>query len=444
MNEKITLPSLTALLARASSQTKKEAEDFIREFFSLISSTLEQGEPVKVKGIGVFKLIDVEARKSVNVTNGEANEIPAHRKVVFIPAKELAEDVNEPFSMFETVELADNLQLSDDDEPTEDAVDLSAAPSVEEVAEEQPLEPDNSQENVGDNDMLPEDDNVRVIEVETGTYSLPDDFEDDFPESSIESEKLAIVTDIPADNPIIEVEEEELRAEESIDDAIIANNLSMVLGQDNSGQSQDEASSDIAADFTPVNDEKEYRCGSHSTHRFWVGALCGFITAIFVCAAVLFIIRPFEMKSTASGNTEKQVVEEAVLTETAENGDSPETKVTTSDEIESDKPEASGSPTAESSEKEDVAPTQPSDEKVYDTITKTRYLTTMAQDHYGNFNFWPYIYKENQSILGHPDRIKPGTKVVVPPLSKYGVKVSNPADVKEAKRLGVEIYSRYK
>ena len=92
---------------------------------------------------------------------------------------------------------------------------------------------------------------------------------------------------------------------------------------------------------------------------------------------------------------------------------------------------------------DEVAPTRPSDEKVYDTITKTRYLTTMAQDHYGNFNFWPYIYKENQAILGHPDRIRPGTRVVVPKLSKYGVSADNPKDIAAAKRLGVEIYSRY-
>ena len=106
MNEKITLPVLTTLLSRATGDSKKQSEDFLREFFSLISATLQNGESVKIKNIGVFKLIEVEARKSVNVTNGAANEIPAHRKVVFIPSKELAADVNEPFEMFETVELA--------------------------------------------------------------------------------------------------------------------------------------------------------------------------------------------------------------------------------------------------------------------------------------------------------------------------------------------------
>ena len=98
---------------------------------------------------------------------------------------------------------------------------------------------------------------------------------------------------------------------------------------------------------------------------------------------------------------------------------------------------------SENADGEDVVPTAPSDKKVYDTISTTRYLTTMAKDHYGNYNLWPYIYKENSKILGHPDRIRPGTKVVIPPLSQYGVDPKNPEDIKKAKKLGVEIYSRY-
>ncbi|MDE5871820.1 MAG: hypothetical protein K2H22_07755 [Muribaculaceae bacterium] len=79
----------------------------------------------------------------------------------------------------------------------------------------------------------------------------------------------------------------------------------------------------------------------------------------------------------------------------------------------------------------------------YDAIGKTRYLTTMSREYYGNPNFWPYIYEENKAKFGHPDRIKPGTPVIVPSLKKYGVNPKNPADIEKAKRLGKEIYARY-
>ena len=91
-----------------------------------------------------------------------------------------------------------------------------------------------------------------------------------------------------------------------------------------------------------------------------------------------------------------------------------------------------------------VANTQPSDQPVYDTISRTRFLTTMAKEHYGNFNLWPYIYEENKQILGHPDRIKPGTRVVIPPKEKYGIDPMNEDCIAKAKQKGEEIYARYK
>lgn len=90
-----------------------------------------------------------------------------------------------------------------------------------------------------------------------------------------------------------------------------------------------------------------------------------------------------------------------------------------------------------------AAPTTPSDIKAMDRVTNTRYLTTMAKEHYGNYNFWPYIYLENEGKLGHPDRIKPGTAVVIPNIEKYHIDPTNPKDVEKAKRLGVEIYRKY-
>jgi hypothetical protein len=67
----------------------------------------------------------------------------------------------------------------------------------------------------------------------------------------------------------------------------------------------------------------------------------------------------------------------------------------------------------------------------------------MAKDHYGNYHLWPYIYEENKSKLGHPDRIRPGTQVIVPPLSKYGVNPHSEADIEKAKRKGAEIYKKW-
>ncbi|MDE6696356.1 MAG: HU family DNA-binding protein, partial [Muribaculaceae bacterium] len=112
MNNKITFPRLASLLADKSGRSKRFSEDFLREFFTLISERLVAGDSVKIKGLGTFKLSKVEARKSVDVTTGESMEISGHSKVVFLPSKDLAAAVNSPFEAFTAIEISDDADIS--------------------------------------------------------------------------------------------------------------------------------------------------------------------------------------------------------------------------------------------------------------------------------------------------------------------------------------------
>lgn len=84
------------------------------------------------------------------------------------------------------------------------------------------------------------------------------------------------------------------------------------------------------------------------------------------------------------------------------------------------------------------------DSTITDKITKNRFLTTMAREHYGNLNFWVYIYEENISNLGHPDKITPGTIVVIPPKSKYNIDPLNEDAINIAKLKSKEIYNKFR
>lgn len=66
---------------------------------------------------------------------------------------------------------------------------------------------------------------------------------------------------------------------------------------------------------------------------------------------------------------------------------------------------------------------------ITDTISAHRYLTTMSRKYYGDYRFWVYIYLENKDKITDPDRISPGTVVVIPPAEKYGIDASNPQSV---------------
>ena len=105
MNNKITFPELTKLLAQTSGYSEEICDAFLRELFTIVSDSITEGDSVKIKGIGTFKSTRVEERKSINVNTGAEMVIPGHRKVNFTPDKSLAEAINAPFAMFEPVEV---------------------------------------------------------------------------------------------------------------------------------------------------------------------------------------------------------------------------------------------------------------------------------------------------------------------------------------------------
>lgn len=144
MSEKrVTMADLASGLSRRASMPVRYAEEFVASFFALIDEGLLHDNIIKVKGLGTFKLIDVEPRKSVNVNTGEHFEIAGHTKVSFTPDPVLRDAVNKPFIEFETVILNEGTDTALM-EATDDEVVAEVAETVEkdvDVAEQniQPL-----------------------------------------------------------------------------------------------------------------------------------------------------------------------------------------------------------------------------------------------------------------------------------------------------------------
>ncbi len=105
MNAKITFVELVDLIAEATSTSKRMCELFLREFFNTVSQALVDGENVKIKGIGTFKVTQVKSRKASSTDNDE--ESGMRSRLTFTPDKSLAEALNQPFAQFETVFLDD-------------------------------------------------------------------------------------------------------------------------------------------------------------------------------------------------------------------------------------------------------------------------------------------------------------------------------------------------
>lgn len=145
---KLTIQEIAAVLQQKNGFDKREANSFVSTMFQIVQERLESDGIVKIKGLGTFKMIDVEARESVSVRTGERVVISGHAKVTFTPDATMKELVNRPFSQFETVVLNEGVEFSDlkeqvedldDDlraEQEEDSVELETEQLVEEPVDE--------------------------------------------------------------------------------------------------------------------------------------------------------------------------------------------------------------------------------------------------------------------------------------------------------------------
>jgi nucleoid DNA-binding protein len=137
MNEKIILPELIDKFSEKLGMNRKDAELFVKSMLDLVVEALENEKYVKVKGLGTFKLTEVESRESVNVNTGERIEIQGHTKVSFTPDTTMKDLINKPFAHFESVVLNDGVEL--EDTPIDNIVEeniVNEVPVIEEIKPE--------------------------------------------------------------------------------------------------------------------------------------------------------------------------------------------------------------------------------------------------------------------------------------------------------------------
>lgn len=464
MNEKISFPDLVALLAAKLNVTKKEAEAFLKEFFTISTEVISSGEELRINELGVFKPIWVEPRASVNVQTGEPVEIPGHYKLSFIPDKVLREAVNAPFSSFSVEILNDHVSTEammavDDTEPLDsrdaDGDEEEALP-VEEPVAGMPAE----SEEAADEASVP-----ATEPVESGEVLAP---ETESAESVVESAREVPVSD--SGKTETEIETETSVVEESHE---TPNPGPQTQADTQSAIEPVEATSEAVTDETTVetsaivpasveaeSDYHEYLQKSASRRAFWWGALTGLGAVVVLAVAVWFFLRgdegikigeytlsltdseAFAPQSEPMANpvTDTIVVPKPVDTTavaTPVDGDTlsetPVKEESAPRNVKTEAPRSQVTPAAE----------QPAVRPVVETIRSGVFLTTLARKYFGHKAFWVYIYEENKGVIKNPNQVPIGTRVVIPDAAKYHIDAKNSRSVDEAKALAVKILSRY-
>lgn len=144
---------ITSALAKQHNLSADDAAAFVDAFFDIISSELKNGNQVKIKGLGTFKVQAVKPRESVNVNTGERVLIEGHDKISFTPDTVMKELVNKPFSQFETVVINDGVD-------TEELERIPAEDSSDEVKSE--LVDETTTKNTSEEKLLVEEERTEV------------------------------------------------------------------------------------------------------------------------------------------------------------------------------------------------------------------------------------------------------------------------------------------
>jgi len=90
----MTKADIVEKLHTSTGMSKKESIEMLEAVFSIVKSTLEQGETLKISGFGSFVVKQKNDRRGRNPQTGESITIDARRVLTFKPSAVLKDAIN--------------------------------------------------------------------------------------------------------------------------------------------------------------------------------------------------------------------------------------------------------------------------------------------------------------------------------------------------------------
>lgn len=388
MDEKLLIQDIINLLAEKQGMERAEAEALVKAMLELVESALATDKYVKIKGLGTFKLTEVESRESVHVNTGERIEIQGHTKVSFTPDNAMKELINKPFSHFEPVVLNEGVNLEAmmaTDEPVDEQETSVETPMIEETLAETPVV----------------EETVAIVE-----------------ETEVKEEPVAVIE--PDSEPVIEEPLAEEPAEEIIEEPkaeAIEEEVKMeTIDEIEEKVTSEETAQPVVEEPVPVSEPVKEK--DTKTTRVLMGIIVVLVLIILFGFYWLFLRSDDVTPSPKTANPplveEKTdvapVVTPTPVEEKVEETPKADTVVAVKKPV--SKP-VSSAPVATLSDtlEYEIVGTQTSH-----TLQEGETLIKLAVRFYGSKNFWPYILQHNRSIIKDADRVPIGTTLQIPAL----------------------------
>ena len=456
MDAKLNHSEISALLAKESNISAAKAELYTKAFFDLIIEGLEQDGVVKVNGLGTFKITEVASRGSVNVNTGEKIEIKGHGKLTFIPAETLKEVVNQPFAMFEPVEIDENYQpeeVEDNENEETPVVEVEAEPAapsvpVSEIEEEEPA--------------MPVVEHRTFVEIEEEVPAMPVEelhtkieieeevpFVEEAPVAPVVSQPVVAEVEEPVvEEPVVDVVEEAPAVKEEEPVAAVVEEAPVTKVEEPVAETvapvvrNERPSEPVMVKVPPKKKPVVEETPKRKKSRWSV-----YLVAVMVVAVALILVNrmnvdkvevvedtkqpaPVAMVEPATVNT---VVTDSVVSDTASSAEDVIVKEDAKVVVEPEKTVAVENVAKNRDGKysfvmvdelaaRDLRSITVADTTLYvfdgdlarHTLAKKETLARIAYKYYGDKKLWPYIVKYNK--IANPKGLKPGRRLRIPRL----------------------------
>jgi nucleoid DNA-binding protein len=425
------MPDLVKLLAEKVNCGSDTAGQFLREFAVVVGQGLVADSSVRIAGLGTFKV---------------SNDVNGKRTVEFAPEQSLAATVNEPFEIFDTVEVADSVTDEDLAGPAPARVSVPAAPATEPVVSAEPVnvaspttppeipateEPKVELEPAPAAEPQAEPAPVAEPEPQVVPPPIPERFKE------VKSEQPAAepepempepeVAETEPEQPAVEEPAEPEATEPEVSEPIIPSTEQSYPHPTPTASPMAPAARDYDAPVSVVL-EPESRV---TIRRLGHTSLTLIVTAIAACL-LGFVIGYVVYRYTSFGFSGITNTGEVAVADSIAAGDAAP-QVLTPDEAEAARLDSIARAARQDSiAKAADAARQAEQQVVTDTVRAGNFLTRMARRHYGDSRFWVYIYLENKSKIKDPDNLEAGTVLVIPPAEKYGIDATNRESLKKA------------
>ncbi|MGL4992775.1 MAG: HU family DNA-binding protein [Bacteroidales bacterium] len=438
MNNKYTTSDIADHLSKTCNLPIPMSDNFFQEYLEIITEGLLEDGYVDIDGLGTFRVVEVEKQQIANLENGTVQEIPKHKKVIFVAQEEIAAAVNEPFGMFEPLILEDEkIKI----EPIEEAAQLyfeerepdNVPLPIDIELSDEPIKGSLLQPELGDSEENLDkfaNDFISHLKASKDEMIAQETFkQEDGKTMDVEQkpqEVKATIEDLPDDQiqeETIETPTEEIDKTEDIEkhtDTVDNNEQSLNI------------EGIVVSETPPTKSANDREVKSNDM----IVALI-IMTLVFVTTLALMwfsgmldnLISKDDAPQEIVTNVDEQYSEISLST-TLSNSET-----TKSDSVYETYAQVNQSTIAAEPLKNTNTIVKTETTPIYETISKGVMLTSLAKKHYGNKFFWCYIYEENRSKIKNPNLIPLGTKLTIAPREKYGIDPTNRESVEKAKAL---------